>query len=534
MDKSKMELAKVGDRSIRVEDFESRFRPQVFSTEEEERDKKMDILNKIIEEKLFAIAGEKEGLAEGVDEALKDYPDRLAVNQLYKEVVVKNSDVSLSELRTTYRKMGRELHARHIVMDTEEKAKNVYEKLIKNDAKNFPELASKSIDTRTKDKAGDMGWVSWGRMDPELQKVAYDLDKGKISKPFKTQMGWDILQIVDEREKKLQPFEQEKDKIENMLKRKKMSEIAQNYLDKLKERANINYNTATLSMIVSKSGGSKPISPYQPAPLPVLTEEESKKVVVSSNLGEMTAAELLKKAEETPRRPPFSNVDMIKRFVEAQIMNDLLLKQAERMHLHKSPEVKREYKKMRDSRIAADYRKEHLVIDEDISEEKMKKYYVDNREDYKIKEKRTLGLVVVKTEKEADEVYKSLKRGGNLKKIAEKKSTHYTSKRGGKLGPFTNARFPKEYKSVTFRLKKGEISKPFKTKDGYAVGKLLEIEPESYYEFDKVKNRIQNEIKNQERQEKLESLVTELKKDIPVEINEKLLMEIGKKQEERK
>ena len=122
-------LAKIGNRTITLGDFETRYRPKTYGSEEEEKEDKMKILDTMVEEKLFAIAGEKEGMAEEVMETLKDFPDRLAVNQLYEEVVVKRAKVSLLEMKKTYRKMGTELHGRHIVVKTKEEADSIYKEL---------------------------------------------------------------------------------------------------------------------------------------------------------------------------------------------------------------------------------------------------------------------------------------------------------------------------------------------------------------------------------------------------------------------
>ncbi len=529
-------VARVGDRKITVGDFEGRFRPKVFPSEEEEKAEKMKILNTIIEEKLFAIAGEKEDFVEEVDKNLEDYPERLAVNQLYEEMVVKKAKVSLLEIRRTYRKMERELHGRHILCETKEKADSVYKEIKKNDAKNFTELAKISTDTRTKDKGGDLGWFSWGKMNPEHQEVAYKLKKGEISKPFETRSGWDILQIVDERPKKLNPLEEEKENIMKTLKREKMSKIANDYLEKIKKRAKIKYDTTVIALLIEKSSKDKPPNPFEPAPLPVLTDEEGKRIIVTSILGELTAAELLEKAEKALRKPPLNTQDAVKGYIEGDFINQLLVNQAKRMHLHKSPEVMKKYNDVKDSRLAGEYKKKYVVPREEIPEEELETYFEKNKEEFKIEEKRETRIVVVKTQEEADNIYRTLKRGGDIKKIAKEKSTHQSKNREGKFGPYTKSRFPEGYRATAFSLRRRELSEPFKTRDGFVIMKLINIEPESYMEFEKVKNRIKSNIKNEERELVKQELVDRLKNEIPVHIYEDVLLMAGKKEtgEEKK
>ncbi len=529
-------LTKVGDRIITLGEFETRYRPATYASDEEEREAKMKILDMMIEEKVFAIAGIEEGLDEEVKEQLKDYPDRLAVNQLYEEVVVKRANASLLEMKKVYRMMGEELHGRHIVVKTEGEADSIYRALRKDDAKNFADLAKLSLDTKTKDKAGDLGWFVWGRMNPEHQEIAYALKLGEISKPFETKAGWVILQIIDSREKQIGTFEEQKSIIENTIKRQKMTKIATEYLDKLKERAKISFDSSTVTLLISKAPKVDAPNPFEPPPYPVLSEEEGNRILVTSSLGTMTAAEVLTSAAGELRKPPLNTEEMVYRYVEGKLINDLLIEQARRMHLHKSPEVLKNYEKTLDNRVAGDYRKKHVNPRSDIPAEEMKEYYEEHKDDYAVAEKRTAYIVVVKTKPEAEKVYTRVKRGADIKTIAKEQSTHYTKNREGKLGPLGQERFPEEFREQAFSLKLNEVSTPFKTKDGYCIMKVTTIEPPGYHDFDTVKNRIKNEIINAERDKIRKELVEKLKQEIPVTINDEVLLMAGKedKTEEKK
>lgn len=100
-------------------------------------------------------------------------------------------------------------HARHILIKpTEvlslEEARDRITKLrqrIVEDGANFAILAeTNSDDPGSASQGGDLGWVNPGTMVPEFEKQMNALQPGEISKPFQTEFGWHIVQVLDRRD----------------------------------------------------------------------------------------------------------------------------------------------------------------------------------------------------------------------------------------------------------------------------------------------------------------------------------------------
>jgi len=104
----------------------------------------------------------------------------------------KLSDAMGAEVPTT----AEQVHARHILVDTEDKAKQIEDQL-KNGA-SFEDLAkAESTDTSTKDKGGDLGWFPRGKMVPEFEDAVFKLQPNEISDPVKTDYGFHIIQLLE-------------------------------------------------------------------------------------------------------------------------------------------------------------------------------------------------------------------------------------------------------------------------------------------------------------------------------------------------
>ena len=92
-----------------------------------------------------------------------------------------------------------EVHARHILVSTEDEAKAIIADLKKGTA--FDKLAKeKSTDKASGAEGGDLGWFKKSDMVKEFADAAFDLKKGQTSEtPTTTQFGYHVISIDDRR-----------------------------------------------------------------------------------------------------------------------------------------------------------------------------------------------------------------------------------------------------------------------------------------------------------------------------------------------
>jgi len=89
-----------------------------------------------------------------------------------------------------------QVHARHILLSTEDEANQVLAKL--KAGADFTTLAKTySLDQTTAQKGGDLGFFPRGLMAPEFEQAAFSLAPGEISGVIKTQFGYHILQVIE-------------------------------------------------------------------------------------------------------------------------------------------------------------------------------------------------------------------------------------------------------------------------------------------------------------------------------------------------
>jgi peptidyl-prolyl cis-trans isomerase C len=124
------------------------------------------------------------------------------------------SDKDIKKFYDENLKPQSEVHARHILVETDAQAKDVVAKL--KGGADFAQLA-KEVSKDPGSDGGDLGYITKDQVVPEFGEAAFKLEKGKISDPVKSQFGWHVIKVEDKRERKPPAFDAVKDRIKVVL-----------------------------------------------------------------------------------------------------------------------------------------------------------------------------------------------------------------------------------------------------------------------------------------------------------------------------
>jgi peptidyl-prolyl cis-trans isomerase C len=202
-------------------------------------------LDNLIRAQLVAQQADKDGV-----EKTADTEDLLALTRLnvlqqtMEERYLKDKKPTEQELRAEYENQVAalpklEYHARHILVATEPFAQGVVQSLEKG-AK-FEDVAKKESMDSSKDNGGDLGWFTPDRMVTQFASAVTSLKPGEYThKPVQTQYGWHVIQLIDTRPLSPPPFDQVKQRLEQVVQAKKFK----TYTDDLISKAKIDRTSA--------------------------------------------------------------------------------------------------------------------------------------------------------------------------------------------------------------------------------------------------------------------------------------------------
>lgn len=120
------------------------------------------------------------------------------------------------------------VHAAHILVDNEDKAKEIAQKL--DEGADFEELAKEHSTCPSSERGGDLGSFGRGQMVPEFDEKVFAMKDGTISEPVKTQFGYHIIKRIGSEPEVVRDYDDVKSEINMEITRRKQQE---KYLEKV-------------------------------------------------------------------------------------------------------------------------------------------------------------------------------------------------------------------------------------------------------------------------------------------------------------
>jgi len=223
-----------------------------------------------------------------------------------------------------------------------------------------------------------------------------------------------------------------------------------------------------------------------------------------------------------------------KQFLDELIVDKLLYNEATSQNLERDPEVKRIFEEAKKKILIARLLKDEIDDKVTVSDEEIQDYYNANREKFTQPEVLRASHILVKTDKEANEILAELSGGRNFEDLARARSIDPTAKVGGDIGYFARGQLVPEIEEAAFDMKAGEISGVVKTQFGYHIVKLTERKKPRAQELSEVRDNIRQTLERIKKRQVFNDYVTDLKAKSKISINKELLESISKGEDSEK
>ena len=277
------------------------------------------------------------------------------------------------------------------------------------------------------------------------------------------------------------------------------------------------------------------------SPCPGVESEDRSKVVAKVGSESITVCDVtealnkmspyLRKAYEAPEKR--------QQFLDNMIRFELIAQEAQRRGYDDDDEVQRVRKQMMIQRLNKQLQESIRLSD--ITEEEMREYYEEHEDDYHKAEMVRIARVVTKTAPEAQRVLKQAQSKANdsryFRQLAREHSIdEQTREHGGDLPYFSRVEDRSEdapeidetvvEAAFSLDMRDPLYSKVIETEDGFNVIRLRGRRKARDLSFDDVKRQIRHRLHRDKLRTARDELVSKLREEADIEINEEELAEV--------
>lgn len=497
-------IARIDGKIITLAQFESKLKEMSYysTTPGEDFKKKKEALESLLTDILVEEKAKSLNLSrdKGFLRLKQKHMDNFLLELLYKKHIDEKTFVFSYEIDSFYQEHKDEYwetpefaRTYHILVrvgvdssDTNflEKDRKAKEKILEihkkiEEGEDFFELAKEySDDKTTKNKGGYLGKLRRGIIIPEFEKVVFSLNLGEVSEPVRTRDGYHLIRVTEIKRGKRRPLDQEVSKtIENYLKKEKEKKKATNYVENLKNQANLIFNEEVLSQNDSLIVGN-----------PWVMIINDKDTVWFEEYYDFASA------WKTTKELDSFQLENKKELLKENFLFFPVLKQdAIAKGYHNSDEYYKEEKSFGLNQAKIRILGEVKIDDYNPTEKEIWDYYLLNQDRFGGDTTIWVQHIVFTDSPRAEKVYEKILGGADFAEIAKK----YLAEDKNlvfDLGYINSFNMPEEFFKTALKIDTGEISHPVKTEFGYHLIKVLDKKinyPKKIY---------MGEIKNQLKQ----------------------------------
>ena len=371
-------IARVGNCELTTFDYSKTYSDKILNTGIVDSDFERERhLNQLIRLKLFADASRRDDIAlDSLSIKLLEIDSiKIIKDELFNYVVKVDENIEDNILRNHYGWMNKECQIKHLFFNDSIKAFNAFGS-IKNNEISFDEVAKNIFKNEfLKENGGDIGWVKYDDLDPNLERNIFPAAIGEMSRPIRSSYGWHIMIKLNERSQILIDefsYNIRKNDIKQRVIKKLKQIRANNYVNDLMLGSEIIINDTLSNLILNAitkildfGGNNKPLMNFN---------EENKEIIsVIGNLNKYKDLELasykgsLFLIEDLINGMRLLNLTHLRqtpsRIFHLTLRNKILFEEGMKKNIHTKYETKMKLKDSKDRILSRLYLKKYFKSD---------------------------------------------------------------------------------------------------------------------------------------------------------------------------
>ncbi len=528
-------VAKVDTRTVTVREFETtaetldnKYLPETNDMEGKKELLRHMVNKEVMTLKAYALGYQREDAFQSFWEQFKG---PFLITALWNEEITKKVEVTEEETDFYWEQMHYEYTLAQILVANENEALEIRQKIVE-EGEDFAEMAKRYSLGPEGENGGNVGSESVGRIHWWVEEVLFDMEVGDVSPPVMTDNGWGLLKVLKKRKilpdkdreyagKRVRAIKEYKGR--NLLKEQIERDI---HLQIYSDAVDIAYDHLPEDVPFEEFINGRVTR--ENAPRVEIPDKYRELIICQYDDGIYTLADFeeLYSMTALPDRPrhstgKYSIIQLLKKVIYDRILPVYAEEVAKVLEV---PEVKENYEKRLEQFLVYRLYQDQIQDEISVTEREIREEYEESREMFRTKEKRNYQIIVLEDEATANMVAQKARAKESFDLLTRKYSKDPTVKDNmGKTGLIPSGNYL-EYDGVAFALPAvGSISDPFEMSRGWAVIKVLEIEPGGIPTFEEAESAIKKQLMEKKGSELLDKKMEDWRETYVIEIYEKNL-----------
>jgi parvulin-like peptidyl-prolyl isomerase len=435
---------------------------------------------------------------------------------LYKDEVTRSPEIPEEAIQDAYAKMGHRYRVRNILTYTREDAERAAARVRAGEA--FGEVASQASVSATAGRGGDLGYVTWGNIDPTLEAAVMAMQVGEIRGPIETDQGWSLLLLEEKLEvKERLELPKVRQRIKMTLSQRAVSRRSFQFYDELRAQWKVQVRDDALietNLLDAPKGGPQ-------------AEQTGQIVVATAGDRTVTLADLRARLnmDAIQRGPRPWAVRQIHGTLDEMVFALLLEQEALRRGYADRPAIAREANKLENT-LLLDRLADRMVYPRvEVTDQGIRAFYDRNPKLFTEPEALRLGMIALEAEADSDAILRDLQSGADFAALARARSRDpLTARMGGEVGWVVKGKVNPAIEAVAFSLKVGDVGLATAEKAKFIL-RLEERRPARLEPFDAVRDKARQMLLDQRRREEIRRWVARLREASEIVIEDEAIDE---------